>query len=97
MAKPGTDGFVRGDHSITCSYIVGWNDPGDWQNYTRVFTNNIRYNVYARLASGGAAEDVEFAKITSDPAQPSQTKDVIGEFRSPATGQLGYFPHRSAP
>jgi hypothetical protein len=91
MAKPGTDGFVRGDHSITCSYIVGWNDPGDWQNYTRIFTNNIRYNVYARLASGGAAEDVEFAKITSDPSQPNQTKDVIGEFRSPATGNWDTF------
>ena len=91
MAKPGTDGFVRGDHSITCSYIVGWNDPGDWQNYTRIFTNSVRYNVYARLASGGAAEAVEFARVTSDPTLPDQTKDVIGEFRSPATGNWDIF------
>jgi hypothetical protein len=90
-AKPGTDGFVRGDRTITCSYIVGWNDPGDWQNYTRVFTNNVRYNVYARLSSGGAAEDVEFARITSDPTLPDQTKDVIGGFRSPATGNWDVF------
>jgi len=91
VAKPGTDGFARADRIITCSYIVGWNDPGDWQNYTRIFTNNVRYNVYARLSSGGAAEAVEFARITSDPTQPDQTKEVIGEFRSPATGNWDIF------
>jgi hypothetical protein len=90
-AKPTADSPVRGDHTITCSYVVGWNDPGDWQNYTRVFTNNTRYNVYARLASGGAAEAVEFARITSDPTLPDQAKEVIGEFRSPATGSWDAF------
>jgi len=90
-AKPGTDGYVRADRTITCSYIVGWNDPGDWQNYTRVFTNNVRYNIYARLSSGGAAEAVEFARITSDPTLPDQTKELVGEFRSPATGNWDVF------
>ena len=90
-AKPDTDGFQRGDRTITCSYVVGWNDPGDWQNYTRVFTNNVRYNVYARLSSGGQPEAVEFARITSDPTLPGQTKEVIGEFRSPATGDWDVF------
>jgi hypothetical protein len=92
-AKPGTDGLLRAGRTITCSYIVGWNDPGEWQNYTRIFTNNIRFNVYARLSSGGAAEAVEFALITSDPTQPNQTKQVVGEFRSSATGNWDTFHH----
>ncbi len=91
VAKPGTDGFARADRTITCSYIVGWNDPGDWQNYTRVFTNNTRWNVYARLSSGGAAEAVDFSRVTSDPTQPNQTTESIGEFRSPATGNWDVF------
>ena len=92
-AKLGIDGWQRAERTITCSYIVGWNDPGEWQNYTRVFTNNFRYNVYARLSSGGAAEAIEFARITSDPGQPNQTKQVVGEFRSPATGNWDIFHH----
>src|SRR6185503_2058944 len=48
--KPGTDGFERGDHVLTCNYIVGWNDAGDWYNYTRDFGPSARYNVYALLA-----------------------------------------------
>jgi hypothetical protein len=90
-AKPGTDGFVRGDQVVACSYIVGWNDAGDWYNYTRTFAGNKRYNVYARLASGGAAESAELAIITSDPTLPNQTKQPIGTFNSPATGNWDVF------
>jgi len=90
-AKPGTDGFQRGDHTISCNYIVGWNDPDEWQNYTRDFGTSARYNVYARLASGGSPESGELARITSDPTQPNQTKEVIGQFNSPATGNWDIF------
>ena len=92
-AKPGVDGLRRAERTIACSYIVGWNDPGEWQNYTRVFTNNLRYNIYARVSSGGAAEAIEFALITSDPGQSNQTKLVVGEFRSPPTGNWDIFHH----
>ena len=46
---------------------------------------------YCRLSSGGQPEAVEFAKITSDPTLPGQTKEVIGEFRSPPTGSWDVF------
>ncbi|HXJ57315.1 MAG TPA: carbohydrate-binding protein [Verrucomicrobiae bacterium] len=90
-SKPGGDGFVRGDHVITCNYIVGWNDTGDWYNYTRDFGPSARYNVYARLASGGADENAELAVITSNPASPNQTKAPIGNFSSPPTGNWDVF------
>ncbi len=91
-AKPGTDGLIRGDHTITCTYIVGWNDPDEWQNYTRDFgTTSTRYNVYARLSSGGNPESAELALITSDPTMPNQTKNVLGQFNSPATGNWDVF------
>src|SRR5204862_340298 len=44
----------RGDHTLTCNYIVGWNDAGEWRNYTRDFGASRFYNVYARMASGDA-------------------------------------------
>jgi hypothetical protein len=89
--KPGTDGFVRGDHVISCNYIVGWNDTGDWYNYTRDFGPSRRYNVYARLSSGGGPENAELAVITSNPAQPGQSKSPVGNFSSPATGNWDIF------
>jgi hypothetical protein len=90
-AKPGLDGLQRAERTITCSYIVGWNDPGEWQNYTRVFTNNVRYNIYARVSSGGTNEAIEFARIISDAGQSNQIKQVLGEFRSPPTGNWDIF------
>jgi hypothetical protein len=90
-AKPGTDGFARGDQTITCTYIIGWTDNGDWYNYTRDFGASTRYNVYARMASGGGNEGAELARVTSDPAAPAQTKDVIGNFNSPPTGNWDTF------
>ena len=95
-AKPATNLLSRADRTITCNYIVGWNDVGEWQNYTRAFTEfSTRYNVYARVSSGGAAEAIEFAQITSDPTQSNQTKRVVGEFRSPPTGNWDVFHHLS--
>jgi hypothetical protein len=90
-AKPGTDGFARGDQTITCTYIIGWTDNGDWYNYTRDFGAGARYNVYARMASGGGAEGARLDRITSDPAQPNQTIEPLGQFNSPPTGNWDTF------
>ena len=89
--KLGTDSYVRGNNTVTCSYIVGWNDAGDWYNYTRDFGASKRYNVYARLSSGGAAENAELALITTDPTAPDQEKTPLGQFNSPATGNWDLF------
>ena len=90
-AKQGTDGFTRADQTIPCNYIVGWNDAGDWYNYTRTFPGNKRYNVFARLASGGADEHADLSLVTSDPSQPGQTTQSIGQFNATATGNWDVF------
>jgi len=90
-AKPGTDGFARGDRTITCTYIIGWTDNGDWYNYTRDFGARRRYNVYGRLASGGGNESGRLERVTSDPALPGQTVELLGQFNSPPTGNWDTF------
>lgn len=89
--KQGTDGYLRGTKTITCSYILGWNDAGDWYNYTRDFGPARRYNIIARFASGGASENATFSRVTSDPTLPDQTTDKLGSFNSPATGNWDIF------
>jgi hypothetical protein len=81
-ANPGPWGLARGAFNVQVNHLVGWNDAGDWANYTRDFptTGNTRYQIYGRLASGGAPINAELARVTSNPAQPNQTKEVIGVF-----------------
>src|SRR5262249_18373875 len=88
--KSGTDGFDRAGTTITCNYIVGWNDPGDWLNFTRDFPNTT-YKVYGRFASGGLDTHVNLAKVTSDPTQPNQTTVSLGNFDADATGNWDSF------
>jgi hypothetical protein len=90
--KLGADDPARGSRLITVNYILGWNDAGDWFNYTRTFPEPAkRYNVYGRLASGGAAMAVELSHVTSDPTQPNQTVEPFGRFNAPATGNWDVF------
>ena len=89
--KPGTEGYERGDHSISCNYIVGWNDTGDWRNYTRDFGASKRYNVFTRMSSGGADEHSTLSMVTSDPAAPGQATSLLGAFDATATGSWDIF------
>lgn len=89
--KLGADSAERGTGSVSCSYILGWNDPGDWYNYTRDFGPTRRYNIYGRFASGGASEVASFGRVTSDPTQPEQTVVELGQFNSPPTGNWDVF------
>jgi hypothetical protein len=86
-AKPGTGGYARGTFDVTANYVVGWNDAGDWMNYTRLFPEQARdYSVFARLASGGAAMHAEMDEVTSGAGTSTQTTSKLGEFVGPATG-----------
>lgn len=62
-------------------YVVARTEPGEWLNYTRVFTPT-NYQVYLRVGSFGTTE-VELARVTSDPAQPDQTTELLGRFAIP--------------
>jgi hypothetical protein len=90
--KLGADNPNRGSREIEANYVLGWNDAGEWFNYTRTFPEpSQRYNVYGRLASGGAAMAIGMGIVTSDPSQPGQTVVPFGEFRAPATGNWDVF------
>jgi hypothetical protein len=89
--RPETGDSARGDRTITCDYIVGWNFDGDWYNYTREFGASARYNVYARMASGGPSMNAELARIHGDPTSTNQIKEILGIFASPPTGGWNVF------
>ena len=85
----GAAGLHRNGFDVTANFVVGWNDAGDWFNYTRQFPPlppGRAYKVYARLASGGAAESARLDLVTSDASLPDQTTTKLGEFNAPATG-----------
>lgn len=78
----GSAGSFRGYFDVTSWWTVGWNDAGDWQNYTRKFpTPAQKYNVYGHVSSGGSPINFELAQITSDPTKPDQTKKVLAEIK----------------
>lgn len=58
---------------------VGYNNAGDWLDYTRNFPAG-NYNVYARLATSGSGQQAYFETVTSDPTQPNQTVVTNGTF-----------------
>jgi hypothetical protein len=64
-------------------YVIGWNVPGEWLNYTRTFPSG-RFNVYGRFAYGrnrGFAAQLD--RVTSDPTQPDQQTQRLGTFTLP--------------
>ena len=54
----------RGDFDMDVDFKMGWNDDGDWYNYTRDFpAAETYYNVIGRFSSGGAAT-VSYTHLT---------------------------------
>jgi hypothetical protein len=71
--------------TMTIDYKVGWNDVGDWFNYTRDFPENT-YNVFARLSSGDQPNNARLEEVTAGVGTASQTVVKLGDFQSPASG-----------
>jgi len=67
-------------------YQIGTIGAGEWWNYTRTIASG-NYTVWIRVAST-AAQSVRLDRVTSDPAQPNQTVELLGAFRVPRTGNL---------
>ena len=91
--KLGTDNAARGANTITENYILGWNDAGDWYNYTRDFGPAQKYKVYGRFASGGADEHAILSKVKGDVTTPDQTTLDLGHFDSEATHNWDLFDY----
>lgn len=77
-----TGGVSRGSFDVEKTFAVGWNDGGDWMNYTRTFPSPAKnYKIYGRISSGGAAINAELAQITAGQGTKDQTKKILGIFR----------------
>ena len=84
----------RNGFDMTVDFKMGWNDDGDWYNYTRDFAAGS-YAVFGRFSSGGAAINNELSLVTSDAAAADQTVESLGTFTGPATGgwnTMAFFP-----
>jgi hypothetical protein len=67
-------------------YDVGWNDNGNWNNYTRTFPDG-QYNVYVRAANGSAGVGgLSLGRVTLGVGTTTQTTTNIGSFSIPTTG-----------
>lgn len=79
----GSAGNERGLFQVTSYWTLGWNDGGEWHNYTRDFPTPAKdYDVYGHLSSGGAAINIRVDQITSGQGQPDaqQVKKLVGYF-----------------
>lgn len=67
-------------------YDVGFNDGGNWGNYTRNYPSGT-YNIYVRASNGTgntSADSGSISLVTGDPTQPNQTVLQLGKFSVPA-------------
>ena len=68
-------------------YDVGWNNGGNWGNYTRTFPSGT-FNVYMRAANpiGATTDAASMALVTSGRGTSSQIITNLGTFSVPNTG-----------
>ncbi|HEV2694147.1 MAG TPA: hypothetical protein VG347_14725 [Verrucomicrobiae bacterium] len=74
-------------------YDVGFNDGGNWGNYTRNYPAG-NYNIYVRVANGtgnSTADSGSISLVTSGVGTSSQTLSQLGKFGVPATGGWGNY------
>ncbi len=83
-----TIGLFRGGFDVETNHVVGWNDGGDWFNYTRDFPAGT-YAIFGRLSSGGAAIDTTLSVVTSDAGAPNQETELIGSW-APGRATAGW-------
>ena len=82
----------RGTWEVVNDFFVGWNDAGEWMNYTRTFPAGT-YNVYGRLSSGGAAISARLEEVVIGRGTTTQQLTRLGEFNAPNTGGWGVYTY----
>jgi hypothetical protein len=73
-----TSDVKRAQYATKPDYDVGWFDSGEWLNYTRTYPTGL-YNVYARIASPGAAT-MNLAEVTGGLGTTNETTASLGNF-----------------
>ena len=88
----GSAGSDRGYFQVKDWWTLGWNDAGEWYNYTRVFPSPAQdYFVIGHLSSGGAAINIQLDQITAGVGQSDdqQVKKFLGVF-APGRATAGW-------
>ena len=81
----------RGTWTMTTNYRIGWTDPGDWYNYTRVFPAGY-YRAFAALSFDGTSPGQlhgTLQRVTSGATNANQTLQQLGVFDAPGSGGWG--------
>ncbi|MEY4692353.1 MAG: C-terminal domain, partial [Verrucomicrobiota bacterium] len=79
---PNGGGRNRGLFDVDVNYTVGWNDAGDWQNYTRTFpTPAKKYSVYGFASSGGSPIQFTLDQVTAGVGTENQTLKPLAELK----------------
>jgi hypothetical protein len=84
LPRPAYDGTGLTDHN------TGFNDGGNWANYTRTYPAGV-YNVYMRAACPGtipgiSANVATLSRVTGGWGTTAQTTTQLGSFNAPHTG-----------
>ncbi|MCS1409327.1 MAG: hypothetical protein M2R45_02507 [Verrucomicrobia subdivision 3 bacterium] len=78
----GPAGQFRGEFNVEINHVAGWNDAGDWYNYTRNFPEPAQnYNVFGRLSSGGQPIHSELHRVTSGVGTSNQETELLGTWQ----------------
>jgi hypothetical protein len=76
------------DYTNTFDYDVGFNNGGNWGNYTRTYSNGT-FNIYVRAANGGgggSSDSGSFSLVTAGLGTTSQTVVKLGTWGVFPTG-----------
>jgi hypothetical protein len=81
--------LVRAGFSVTKNAGMGYNNNGEWYNYTRIFPTG-RYAIYLRQGAPNVMTNY-LDLVTSDPTQLGQTTLRLGSFGEANTGNFYNF------
>lgn len=66
---------------------LGFNETGQWEDYTRELSNNVTYAVYARMAAFSANPVMGLESVaTPEVSTTNQPDATLGQFNPPQTG-----------
>ncbi len=90
--------MTRPDYTMVQNYKVGWNDPGEWYQYTREFdpAGIWTFGAVAIVARDGLRTNrfsAVLELVTGEPAQTNAVARVVGEISGDGTGGWESFDH----
>ncbi len=81
----------RGHFSVTYNWKLAWQDPTEWQNYTRVFSNAVYTVSIFAGAQNNTGVRMSLETVTGDPTKPNRSTETLGYFIGPDTGGVDVY------